>query len=68
MYKLQDFLTFDPDLVTTTEDKRAKNDSGTPCTHVVTFFSGLAKTTFSDTFIKDPRFIAGIESLSESLK
>ena len=70
MYKLQESLSSDPDLATIPEEERAKTIQSlfvlTGC-DFTSFFSGIGKTSFFNTFMKHARFIAGTESLSGSL-
>ena len=70
MYTLQEALLSDPDLETVPEEERAKTIQTlfalTGC-DFTSFFSGIGKASFFNTFIKNARFIAGTDSLSGNL-
>ena len=70
MYTLQDALLSDPDLETIPEEQRAKTIQAlfalTGC-DFTSFFSGLGKVTFFNTFMKNARFIVGTDSLPGDL-
>ena len=70
MYTLQDALLSDPDLETIPEEQRAKTIQAlfalTGC-DFTSFFSGLGKVTFFNTFMKNTRFIVETDSLPGDL-
>ena len=70
MYTLQEALLSDPDLETIPEEERAKTIQAlfalTGC-DFTSFFSGIGKASFFNTFIKNAQFIAGTDSLSGNL-
>ena len=70
MHTLQDALLSDPDLETIPEEQRAKIIQAlfvlTGC-DFTSFFSGLGKVTFFNTFMKNARFIVGTDSLAGDL-